>query len=104
MARSVSITKPMLLHHGLNPNAKGGDAAKRFGIFTSVLLEQLDDLEGPATEKQLQEIVSGLLLQGEFTGSGYVEDDDAVYFEAMQKGVRFDIEDFAKENETTFNL
>lgn len=104
LSRAVNITKPMLRHAGLNPNAKGGPAAERFGIFTNVLLEQLDQLDEPATEKQLQEMVAGLLLQGEYTGSGYVEDDDAIYFEAIQKGAQFDIDDFAKENSTTINL
>lgn len=104
ITKAMSLGKPAMRAAGIDPNAKKGKPAEKLAQFQSALIEQLeieqDAKGGKLDDKDIERVVDGLLLQGEKTGSGWIEDDDARQFQG--DGEPWDMGDFAKDNAPTF--
>lgn len=96
--RARRIAAPLLKSAGFKVGTKDDNTAD----FQLALAERLDQLPGdkPVTDKEIQEIALGLLLQGEDIGGGMFSDPDIRGFQA---GKSFSAKDFAKENEAAID-
>lgn len=101
LSRALTLAKPFLKEAGFKVGGKDDNT----GEFQRALADRIDALpdDKVPTEKELQEIALGLLIQGEnrdqggFLGMG---DKDVRGFEATGQ---FYSKDFAKENEAAIN-
>lgn len=97
LSTAMKISKPLLRDAGYNVSGTKDNT----GPFQLRLADAIDSLPDDMvpTEKQLQEITIGLLLQGEERVGGMYDKD----VRAFETTAKFSIEDFASENKTAID-
>ena len=94
LSRALRATRPLVKGLNLTDEEEGN-----LSIALSEEIERRTAEGEKLTDTMYQDIVRGLMLQGEHTDSGFFEDDNATLFEAIAGDLPFDIEDFAGKNE-----